>query len=176
MLFLLLEFIILVDCYLIEPPKWPEIWSGYQMWVNIQNTSAIENYGLWYYNISNINNSLVRQDNNLKCVPQALMNDGHGCTNIWHGNIVYAYSYTLHKCCIIFPNLPPTKPLWLINNNATFTGYQILNIQAMNIGKKNVSTWTFETNQTYYADAITGLPFALKIYPGSLYLVWQYIN
>ena len=171
--------IVSVISLLIEPPKWPEIWSGQQMWVDIDNTSNVNNYGSWYYNISynsNPSTYLLRQDNNLECVPQAFMNDGNGCSNIWHGDTVYAVSWTLNKCCIIFPDLPPTQPLWLINDNATMIGYKSLEIKAMNIGITNVSVWTFEDNQIYYADAQTGLPFALDINPGSLLLVWYNIS
>ena len=148
------------------------------MWIDITNTSNIDNYGAWYYNISsnNTNNALLRQDNNIECIPQAFMNDGHGCANIWHGNSVYAYSYTMNKCCMIYPDLPPTPPLWIVNNNATMIGYTTLNIKAMDIGNRNVSIWTFQDNQTYYADAITGLPFALDINPGELLLVWYNIS
>ena len=145
------------------------------MWIEIDNTSDINNYGNWYYNISydaNPSTYLLRQDNNIECVPQARMNDGNGCSNIWHGDTVYAYSWTMNKCCIIFPDLPPTEPLWLINNNATMIGYKLMTINAMNIGTVNLSVWTFGDDQLYYANAQTGLPFALDINPGSLLLVW----
>ena len=104
------------------------------------------------------------------------MNDGHGCSNIWHGDTVYAYSWTLNKCCIIYPDLPPTQPLWIVDNNATMIGYKQLDIKAMDIGITNLSVWTFADDQLYYADAQTGLPFAVDINPGSLLLVWYNIS
>lgn len=103
-----------LNTLLIEPPKWPEIWSAQQMWVSIQNTSDLNNFGDWFYNISDTaddSSYRLRQDNHLQCVPQARMNDGNGCSNIWHGDTVYAYSWTLQKCCIIFPDLAPTPPV-----------------------------------------------------------------
>ena len=151
------------------------------MWVSIENTSDLNNFGDWFYNISDTadpSTYRLRQDNNLECVPQAFMNDGRGCSNIWHGETVYAYSWTMKRCCIIFPNLAPTTPLWIVNSNATFVGYERMEIGAMNLGGVNVSKWIFgaDQDQIYYARSDNGLPFALDINPGSLRLVWFNIS
>ena len=175
----------LSTAFLIEPPRWPEIWSGQALWTSPDNTSELNNYGNWYYNISeNADPStyLLRQDNYIKCSKRTQMNDGNGCSNIWHGVTVYAYSWSMDKCCIIYHDFPPTQPLWLVDNNATMIGYKILYIGAMNIGNINVSIWSFGDNQLYdetqlyYANAQTGLPVALHINPENAMLVWYNIS
>lgn len=52
-----------------------------------------------------------------------------------------------------------------------------MKVGAMNLGSVNVSKWIFgdDQDQTYYAEASTGLPFALDISPGSLRLIWYNI-
>lgn len=149
------------------------------MWLSVDNTSDIGNFGNWYYNISenaDVSSWLLRQDNYIKCSKRTQMNDGNGCSNIWHGVTVYAYSWSMDKCCIIYHDFPPTQPLWLVDANATMIGYKLMHIGAMNIGNVNVSVWTFGDDQLYYADAYTGLPVALNINPESQLLVWYNIS